>query len=72
VKRAEFIKTFADSVAAGRRRNFPDMKPSEEAVARMSDEKRAAAHWRKHGPHYKLQTVGELLIELTKVKTEVD
>lgn len=66
MRRSEFIKAYADSVAIGRRRNFPNMRPSEEAVSRMSDEKRAAGFWRKHGPEFARQTVGAFLDELNK------
>ena len=69
MQRAEFIKALADTIAAGRRRNFPDILPSEEAVARMRDEKLAAGFWRKHGPHYRFRTVGEFIIELTSIRT---
>lgn len=71
MRRAEFIKAYADSVAAGRRRNFPDMRPSEEAVTRMADEKRAAGYWRKWSATFSLQTVGEFLTELNAKSTEV-
>lgn len=46
--RREFIKMYADAVRDGRRKHYPDMRPSEEAVSRMSDEKSAARLWGKH------------------------
>jgi hypothetical protein len=48
MKRAEFIKLYSDLVAEGRRKNHPDIRPSEAAVSRMSDDKTAGKLWAKH------------------------
>ena len=43
MKRSEFIKILTDSIAEGRKQNFPDLRRSEAAVSRISDEARAAS-----------------------------
>jgi hypothetical protein len=66
MKRAEFIRIWADTVAAGRKRTYPDLRPSEAAVSRMSDEAKAAGLWRKHSAYYRAQTVEQFRAELSK------
>jgi hypothetical protein len=66
VKRAEFIDALADSIAKGRKRNFPDMRPSEAAVARMGDQKKAASLWRKHRAKLSTLTLEEFIDDLNK------
>lgn len=66
MKRGEFIKALADEIAVGRKRNFPDVRRSEGAVNRMSDEKRAASLWRKHRAKLSKVTVEQFLIDLNK------
>jgi hypothetical protein len=48
MKRSEFIKLYADLVAEGRKKHHPDIRPSEAAVSRMSDNKTAVKLWMKH------------------------
>jgi hypothetical protein len=46
--RSQFINTWCEMVRVGRRKNYPDMRPSEEAFSAIDDQKKAAAMWRKH------------------------
>lgn len=64
MKRSEFIKIWADTVGEGRKRNFPDLRASEAAVSRMSDEAKAASLWRKHAAFYRAQTIEQFMSEL--------
>jgi len=48
MKRKEFINRWVEAVRAGRRKNFPTIRPSEEAVAVWDDQKTAAKIWRKY------------------------
>lgn len=65
MKRKEFIKIWADTVAKGRKRHHPDLRQSEAAVSRMSDEAKAAGLWRKHSAYYRSRSAAEFLEELT-------
>ncbi len=42
--RSEFVQISCDFVAEGRKRNFPDMRLSEAAAARVSDQEKALSH----------------------------
>lgn len=66
MKRSEFIKILTDSIAEGRKQNFPDLRRSEAAVSRISDEARAASLWRKHSAFYRTQTVEQFRAQLGK------
>lgn len=66
MKKAEFIKTFADSVAKGRKKHYPDIRPSEAAVSRIDDERRASVLWRQHREHYTHVTVQEFEEEINE------
>jgi hypothetical protein len=59
MRRFEFIKLYSDMVAEGRKKNYPDMRPSEEAVSRMDDNKKAAQLWAKHRAAFARLTVTE-------------
>lgn len=69
MRRSEFINLWADTVAAGRRKNFPDMRRSEIAASRFHDEKTAVRMWKRHRSSYKDKTVEEARAELTKEVT---
>lgn len=45
--RAEFVQLWADEVAIGRKKNHPDIRVSEAAVARIDDERFALKMWRR-------------------------
>lgn len=66
MKRAEFIKLLGDSIAKGRKRNFPDIRESEAAVTRMDDDKKSAALWRKHREKLSGLTAEEFMSDLDK------
>lgn len=68
MKRAEFIASFARLVREGRRRNHPDMRPSEEAFSQIDDEKKAASLWRRADAKLKAMT-GEQWEASQKVST---
>jgi hypothetical protein len=44
---SEFVRAWAELVAEGRQRIYPDVRPSERAVNRIDDEKSARRHWKK-------------------------
>jgi len=48
MKKSEFIKLWVDIVRDGRKRNFPDMRPSEQVMSALDDMKDGAAQWRKN------------------------
>lgn len=72
MKRAEFVKTFVDAVQAGRRKNFPDIRPSENAAAAVSDMRAALRVWRKMDPAARARIRPEDLTigDLTKGQTK--
>jgi len=51
MKRKEFIKRWVEAVRAGRRKNFPDIRRSEEAASVWDDQKTAVRIWRKYRLH---------------------
>lgn len=55
MKKAAFIKLWCDIVAAGRKVNHPEIRPSEAAFERLDDMKSAATQWRKH-PQFRTLT----------------
>jgi hypothetical protein len=59
MRRSEFIKLWADAVAEGRKKNHPDIRPSEAAVSRMADNKKGAQLWAKHRAAFARLTVTE-------------
>jgi hypothetical protein len=59
MKRSDFIKLWSDAVAEGRQKNHPDIRPSEAAVSRMADNKKAALLWAKHRAAFARLTVTE-------------
>lgn len=61
--REEFIKLFADRTALGRKKNYPDLRPSEAAMSRMDDEKRGAKLWRLHRSYLITVTSAEYIAE---------
>lgn len=73
MKRAEFIELWCDTVDQGRCKNFPDMRPSERAFARIDDRNTGANQWRKYRHHWAKMTREEVLATITdpKPKPEV-
>jgi len=50
--RAEFVQISCDFISVGRKRNFPDMRLSEAAAARVSDQKETLSHWRRNRNYF--------------------
>lgn len=62
--RRVFIQIYADAVAKGRRRNFPDMRTrSEIASARFYDERQALKMWTKNRSLFAGRDIAELKAE---------
>jgi hypothetical protein len=65
MKRAEFIKLWCDTVAAGRKKNYPNIRPSEAAVERLHDMRTATTWWRKHRAKWAAMTRDQVLEAIT-------
>lgn len=48
--RTEYVEIVCTYIAVGRLRNFPDMRQSEAAAARGSDQKKALSSWKATAP----------------------
>jgi hypothetical protein len=68
MKKAAFIQLWCLTVAAGRKRNFPDIRPSEAAMAMLDDRKSGLRMWRKHGAHFRSLTEEQVRAVLTGEK----
>jgi hypothetical protein len=66
MKRSEFIKLWSDVVAEGRKKNHPDIRPSEAAVSRMDDDKKAARVWAEYRSALVPLTVAQMRSRLIK------
>lgn len=67
MKRAEFIEVYADTVARGRAKNFPEMRPSERAAARVHDLAKAVKIWKEVRSSYAPRTVEQLKADWEEV-----
>ena len=68
--RAEFVQISCDLIAEGRKRNFPDMRLSEVAAARVSDQKKALSHWRRNRNYFANTLPGVYLAQLRDASGE--
>ena len=48
----EFVRISCNHIRERRKKNFPDIRLSEEAMARGEDEKKAMKLWRKNRSHF--------------------
>jgi len=69
--RAEYVEIVCTYIEAGRLRNFPDMRRSEAAASRVSDQKMAMRSWKGNRAHFTSMTPGELKAKLEKLETGV-
>ena len=53
-----------DYIAEGRKRNFPDLRPSEVVASRFSDQKKALNVWRRSRAHFVNMLPGVYLDQL--------
>ena len=67
--RRVFIQVYADAVAKGRRRNFPNMRLSEIASARVHDERQALKMWTKNRSLFVGRDITELKAEFEEATT---
>ena len=62
--RKEFMQITCDCIAEGRKRNFPNLRPSEVAASRFSDQKKALKVWRQSRTHFANMLPGVYLAQL--------
>ncbi len=68
--RAEFVQISRDFVAEGRKRTFPDMRFSEAAAARFSDQEKTLSHWRRNRNYFANTLPGTYLAQLRDASGE--
>ena len=59
MKKAEFIQTYVETVREGKKRNFPDIRPSELAMDLVYTQRNAEKIWRRNRGFWKDVTVEE-------------
>ena len=59
MKKAEFVKLWCDIVDEGRRKHYPDLRPSERAMSVVGDIDKANSMWRKYRESFAPLTVAE-------------
>ena len=69
MKRREFIELWVREVGKGRKRNFPDIRPSEAAVAAVDDAAFGARMWRRHRVRFATMNQEQVLEALGLVVT---
>lgn len=57
--KTEFVKAYCDLCDEGRRRKFPDMRPSERAMSRVDDQRSGERLWRKNAAELRTKTLAQ-------------
>ena len=70
--RAEYVEIVCTYIAAGRLRNYPDMRRSEAAAARVNDQKMAMRSWKGNRANFASMTPDELKAKMGMIEARLE